>query len=1256
MNFLTQKILDLYFNQNHKKQIVSHQLESYNRFITEYIPDIINAFNPLKIVKDVGNDEISKIIYEIYFEKPYLSAPIYLKKDGNAKEMYPYEARLQNLTYASPLLVRVKQVVSYYNKVGQKIDEEIKVVDDSIIGYIPIMIGSKFCLLTKNNLPAKAMKECEYDMGGYFIINGNEKVIISQEKMCDNKVYIFEKSSSSKYSHVAEVRSMNQKNKITYALYVRYQSKDSISGTIKVKVPHIQEDIPLFILFRALGIETDKQIIKYILLSECDDKYIELLMPSILDENQYRTKEECYEYLAKLFTNKIKKINKKQTNKEFFDEVVYPYIEQFLNKVIFPHIGESNERKSYYLGYIVKSLLDSILQKRGYDDRDSYANKRIETPGVLMSQLFRQLYQKMLKDVRNITLKEINNPTHEININKLIKSSTIENGFKYALATGNWNVKTGNISSGRIGVAQVLNRMNYTAMLSHLRRVNTPVDKTGKLVKPRQLHSTQSFYLCPAETPEGQSVGVVKNLSLSSNLTIYSNPEPIIDFLSDFDYVQQIDNLEPSKIQNQTKVFINGDWLFITEEPFKIVDFLKSLRKEIKIDIETSIFFDLDTNEIKIYTDGGRCIRPLFIVDNNKLNIDDTLVKKYNSWKDLVRNNIIEYLDVEEIQSSLICMNQSELNKESYSHCELHPSLMLGVCASLIPFSDHNQSPRNAYYSSMCKQALGVYCSNHLDRMDTLAHILSHPQKPLVKTQYSKILNYDNLPTGQNIIVAFGCYSGFNQEDSVIVNQSAIDRGLLRTFFYRTYKDEEKKNSTTLSEEKFCNPKNIDGITGLKYGDYDKLEDNGVVKPGTYVGPDDIIIGKASPLVTNTTRQNKQIVYKDNSTSLRSNESGIVDKVVITHNQDGYKLVKVKVRSERIPTVGDKFCLDNTHDVLTDKGWINITELTMNHKIAALNNGILEYQSPINVYKVKYDGKMYKLKSQQVELTTTTDHKMWVKKRSSDKYEAVRAIDIYKKRVRFKKNAINNKQNIEYFELNENKIPMNEFLSFLGIWYAEGWSSIYYRKDRNQYDYRIVIDTHKERVRSELNRVLPKLGFKICKNKNKTRYFIYNKNLTIYLNKLSIGAINKTLPDFVWNLSQSQSRLLLKGMMLGDGYFSKQNTWIYYTSSEKLKDDVQRLALHCGWSANIKLRRQKNSIYKINGREGTTNANSYSVHIIKSKNEPQINHGHCYDQNGQFEEIIDFNDYVYCCEIPSHVFYVRKNGKPVWTHNCSRHG
>ena len=325
--------------------------------------------------------------------------------------------------------------------------------------------------------------------------------------------------------------------------------------------------------------------------------------------------------------------------------------------------------------------------------------------------------------------------------------------------------------------------------------------------------------------------------------------------------------------------------------------------------------------------------RPLYIVENNKLNINDKyieLMKKNNyQWKNLIHNHlndtkdpelskpILEYIDVIESDSLMIAMNQDQLNENSkdnyahynYTHCEIHPSMILGVLATNIPFSEHNQAPRNLFQGAMGKQAMGIYSTAFRNRMDTMAHILHYPQKPIVNTESSKYVHSDTLPSGQMPIIAIACYTGYNQEDSLIFNQSAIDRGLFGSSFYRTYVDEEKKNSATLEDEKFCKPQKYypNGkiyTEKMSYGTYDKLDEEGLVKIGEYVDGNDIIVGKVTMLKDSIEGEPKA---RDLSTSLRMNESGIVDKIYKNSNGDGYNFVKVRVRSDRIPEIGDKF-------------------------------------------------------------------------------------------------------------------------------------------------------------------------------------------------------------------------------------------------------------------------------------------------------------------------------------------------------------
>jgi DNA-directed RNA polymerase II subunit RPB2 len=468
-----------------------------------------------------------------------------------------------------------------------------------------------------------------------------------------------------------------------------------------------------------------------------------------------------------------------------------------------------------------------------------------------------------------------------------------------------------------------------------LRRVNTPIEKSGKVLGPRKLHNTQWGIICPTETPEGHGVGCVKNLALTCTVSNYSNPASVHMELDNLG-VTRLGNVTPDEIYNKAKIFVNGLWYGIHSNPNQIVKHLRTQRRMGLFHPYTSISWRIDLNNIDIWTDAGRLLQPLYIVDNNRFRINNDVLNMIKDRKldfeNLVNGSIpvkvslndpqqslsqgchnmnegvIEYLDVMEKENSLIAMSSDYLSDEqtngyviNYTHCEIHPSLILGVLASIIPFSDHNQSPRNIYQSAMGKQAMGTYCTNFNKRYDTLAHVLHYPQKPLVNSRLINYLPSNELPSGINAIVAIACYSGFNQEDSTMFNQSSIDRGLFHSTFYRSYKDEEKKYQSTGEEEKFCKP-NIKLTKSLKEANYEKLGANGFVPENVKVNEDDVIIGKVIPMKN----QQGNTIFKDNSTSLRPNENGFIDKILISRNGEGYKFVKVRVRSIRIPTIGDK--------------------------------------------------------------------------------------------------------------------------------------------------------------------------------------------------------------------------------------------------------------------------------------------------------------------------------------------------------------
>jgi DNA-directed RNA polymerase II subunit RPB2 len=625
-------------------------------------------------------------------------------------------------------------------------------------------------------------------------------------------------------------------------------------------------------------------------------------------------------------------------NKTISEENKIEYIKEILKKEFLPHLGQSPDdviKKYYFLGYMVKNLLDVYLKRNNIDDRDSYSNKRISTPGILMANLFRQYFSKVVKDMKTQINKEFNNgswrATNNIvdlinvsNIYKIIKYNIIATGLKYSLATGNWGIK--NMPSKQ-GIAQVLSRLTYNSTLSHLRRVNTPIEKNGKFVGPRKLHSTQIMIMCPCETPEGASIGIVKNLSIGTVISNYVDSNHILDIIKNLDFYDiKTFDIKTNNMSKMTKIFINGNWIGFTREPYDMNNKLIELRRQGIIDIHTSLAWNIFKNTFYINTDAGRCLRPLYIIENNKFNINNSITDKLNkkliNWDHLIvpqfNSNIsqnkscIEFLDVEESNFKMISMTQNKLKesinkviKYRYTHCELHPCMMLGVLGSVIPFAEHNQAPRNLFQSAMGKQAMGIYVTNFKERTDSLAHILHYPQIPIVDSKIVKALPSHNLPCGLNAIVAIASFSGYNQEDSLIINKDAVKRGLFVSTFYRTYKVEEKKSQASGEDERFCKP-DFRCTKGMKMGNYDKLNPNGFMNENERVDENDIIIGKVMRSKFKQNTFNNEFIYKDNSQIVRPNETGYVDKVILSRNGDGYRFGKVKIRSVREPVIGDK--------------------------------------------------------------------------------------------------------------------------------------------------------------------------------------------------------------------------------------------------------------------------------------------------------------------------------------------------------------
>jgi DNA-directed RNA polymerase II subunit RPB2 len=962
---LWQQILQLYFSQADGQQIVSHQLESFNHFMNVDIPEIITMVNPV-IVRGspeiplsgprsalasatglstsaanalMGNKEESVAVplgpinreYEVHleFNNPQFKKPTIFENNGAVLPMMPNDARLRNLTYAAPLFVDINVTyVEIDNTNGGKQVVKKRLFPNVHLGKIPVMVGSEYCLLkNQSHLNPAKVGECAEDMGGYFIVQGGERVCISQERMSENRPFVFRNNrNATKELEVIEVKSIGPDNdQVPKSNSVRmmYHPKNAQILLLRTTLPRMKAPIPLFIVFKALGVASDREVVRLILGPQGDSAFDSIIDESITEAAHVQTQEQAIEAMSSYIKTWSSRGSRPQM-----------VVRDILSEELFPHIGSEDKayEKACFLAHITRKVLWVSTGRIPNDDRDAYPNKRVDLPGFLLANLFRTHFATMLvKDIKTYLAKEIHGGSwkatgnfEEIlnisNIHKVIKSTNLEVGMKTCLATGNFgSAKAGGPSKN--GVSQVLNRLNYISGLSHLRRVSTPIEKTGKLIAPRKLHNTQFGYICPCETPEGHSVGVVKNMSTTAIVSIFSNPKTIYEFIMRLGTLDLLSKDTIMAKHSDTRLFLNGAWLgtMNTANAPRTIKALRDAKRSCQIHPQTGIIWKIGLKELWVTTEAGRMLRPLLYAPALREVLRDASleakIQSMTTWEELMLwttpsgEHLVEYIDPGETEGCVIAMSQKDVLEDySKTHSEIHASTILGSLASNIPFPDHNQSPRNAYQSAMGKQAMGMYALNYRERFDAMSHLLCYPQIPLVSPFVSKFYGSEKMPSGQNIVVAIMTYTGYNQEDSIMLNKSFLQRGGFRSIFYRTYKDEEKKNQSSGEEERFNRP---DPTTTrqMKNANYDKLGDDGFVPENHYVDNEDILIGKVVPLriPTGMVVPAGTKKYRDVSRTMRNNEIGWVDRIFRNRNGEGYSFAKVRVRQDRVPEIGDKF-------------------------------------------------------------------------------------------------------------------------------------------------------------------------------------------------------------------------------------------------------------------------------------------------------------------------------------------------------------
>lgn len=1724
------KLVDLYFRQ--KNILYSHLHNSFNKFLDDDIKKILTEGDNIFFEKITQNKVIR---YRFKYHNIAVTPP-YIDVDD--KYMFPSDARLRNLTYSSKVtatITQVQDIIDIHTKTkhSNTIGEPEHGVD---IAVIPIMLRSNYCNLTTRRGMDKT--ECNYDPGGYFIVNGSEKVVMSLERMIDNRPLVFTKKDSSTLYYTVQVNSKSPKiTGMTQIVTMRMKE----DGVIMFRAPILSE-VPAFIIFRALGLESDREIINCITYDETDTAMINKIRFSIEaaknEGGRYIiTQEDAIDYLVskmrilKKYSDTDEAIKEKQRRMDLINQ---------LRNNFLPHVQNNTRSKVQYLGYMVNKLLSCVIGRESPDDRDSYINKRIDLSGVLIGELFKQFYRKMLNECNRFFKKRNVDDRNPFNIINQIKSNIIEQGLKTALSTGMWGRKK--------GVAQMLERLSFMKTMSSLRRVNAPSAdaSTSKLTSPRHLHNSQPGFICVtgdthilladgintktikeinestdsvitvhkksliesktkiknyfskmpdkllkittlsgrvlkctpdhpilfnnykkekrswrkagklkvsdrvivrftfdhlpveedtylmvnsnnipkkyqnqlrkmklvdrvmtqketeiiarimgiligngglhmneegecsgyiwaelepdamalvndimelgfgrpsrdlrwvnlsgscsayfltigqypntytckkrfpdwlrkankrtkreylsafqsgknkrlpkedvqmsvlitflvtnkeglastkkymecvsdlyadfgiksnilarlepkpdtysvsiefeqsldnvaqhvnnignryniisekrsgmsaeylrylkysislgeiqmmgpdtfngkyferdgkvaipivsieeiepepvydfetisdnhsfvangivthncvAETPEGVKVGLVKNLTVISNISVdlSSQIHIIRNFLNP--RIRDTDDVPFSMMHRYVKVFLNGEWIGVTKKAYPLYLELRKNKLTGVFDPNVGIVYDIEHAELRISTEGGRLYKPIFVVEDNEVlikkkhidMIDVSNLKNptaITSWDQFLLKNpgLVEYIDVEEASYSMFATHPDKVYEEKqimersiklaenmkkedfdrvvnrydemtfkrYTHSDIHPALLIGIVVSNIPYLNSNQGPRNMFQYSQAMQGMCLYASNHKHRLD-ISYILSHPQRPVVYTKMMKYINTDKMPFGENAIVAIMCYTGYNQEDSIIINKSALDRGFFKVASVKRAISSIQKNQTTSQDDVFIKP-DPQKVEGMKHGSYDKLNEKGYIPEETTIVNGDIVLAKISPIqpVGNSTK-----TFKDNSESYKSHVAGKVDAVytgIINH--EGYEMRKMRIRAERKPIVGDKFCCyDDSHEVLTLKGWVNITDITYTDKIACLMAGdTLEYHCPTDVMEYDYKGKMYVIESAQVSLKVTPNHRMYVGNRQGKNYKIKQAKDCYGKRWKYLKNVDNlelnmkkcpkelgldKNNNVETFRFFKDdgtiglEVDIEPWVEFFGVWLAEGCVTKMYRDGYLSTN----ISTHKQRVKESVQRCCDLMGIEIRKTNDKkydeengvkNRWYLLDKYVCRYLKPLSVGAINKYMPKWVWYLSMKQAKLLVHGMVLGDGTYMKGTTTRrYFTSSIKLRDDFQRLCLHAGFSANWYLKAPAGSKHLMKSTNGkkldkprviTTNADYYNLTVMETQNRPLVNKYITKDGKNRLDRWEDFNGTVYCCTVPGEgIIYVRRNGKSVWS-------
>ena len=944
---LSEKLLNLYYTTIDYPW-TRHHIDSYDQFISSDLPAIIKSSNPIIVLEDqIGSTGEYAYKAELFIggmdgTKLTIGTPT-LNLQDQTRILFPNEARLRNLTYGSTvqadIAVRITRTQQKASGEGPGFTTTVLEMDPAkepekysyMANYplfrIPIMLHSRFCVL--HNKPAALLKqagECIYDYGGYFIVDGAEKVLITHQEQAFNTLYVQNQEREPKTLTYATISCLSpvtrQVRRVVFGLQRRQK-------TLQVGIPYVRKPIPIFVLFRALGVQADEDIMR-IIFPNPDDAETKLLEP-MLEESVV----EAFPFLDTYSAIQYIKVLTKG-----FSEA---HVLDVLHNQLFIHVEDRPMARAFFLGECVRKILRVAAGIDTKTDRDDTRNQRCLTSGFLTRMLFQGVYTSWLKFARVTIDKEYKyNPSgyrgdsfanifSAGNLPTMLGASFITDGVMRGFK-GKWGSGVGEEKSG---VLQALSRLSYMDFISHCRRVVLEFDTGMKLQGPRRLHTSQFGYFCTNETPGGASIGITKNLSNLATISILTQPSPVTQWLLTRGGVIPCEQVTAATVMKAVPVFVNAGILGYTTRPIMLRNVIKLLKWTGCLPVTTSVGFNIRERRVFLYLDEGRPVRPLIhLGKDGRLPLEVLATAK--TWKELIMGRykptegrtlssndfvdplqgretvaleayveelgpymgVIEYVDPYEANESYVASFPEHIQKDS-SHMEIHPSTIFGLMTSVIPYANHNQSPRNQLSCSQSKQGLSVYATNYPNRFDNQVHVLCYGEAPIVRTLYYDYVANGQMGYGQNLVLAMGCFSGYNQEDGIVMNADAIQRGLFHSVSYRSYEAFEEDDKQSQTSTRIANPANMPTWTKLKAGlDYSKLDERGIIREGEYVDETTVLVGRYIQSGSD---------IRDASITSQVWTTGRVEKIAVMISNTGLALVKVRVVQYRIPELGDKF-------------------------------------------------------------------------------------------------------------------------------------------------------------------------------------------------------------------------------------------------------------------------------------------------------------------------------------------------------------